>query len=391
MTLSVKQPPYKIPTYSLTGDLLSYLTCGLQYRYHNRGALPPSTPVQLWFGEFIHGVMEEAYLRWKAGKLNKFPCDWKPDVWDIETTVDRHHLSPKGLTPPSNLFDRSGVDQRIASRRAVSSLSVWGPELFPLIDEAEVRLRGVRPLRPPNLQPRADYYEVQGVVDVLGSLTLSRASASNLIVNALNQELGDLSKLGPSFEVIVDYKGMRRPANNDPKWNQYAWQLRTYAWLRRMQSESLPTAAGVLLFLNELEPSPEDLSHLQEEVRAGTTDVLPVGADLAALSTWSKKSKGRSVPPPTLSQDYRVKRSIRVISVDEDSVQASLKNFDHTVWEIEGGVAREVRGIPIQQAWGMPYLHKHGPPPIATCTACDFKSYCPILAHTGKQPPVSVP
>jgi hypothetical protein len=391
MTLSVKQPPYKIPTYSLTGDLLSYLTCGLQYRYHNRGALPPSTPVQLWFGEFIHGVMEEAYLRWKAGKLNAFPYDWKPYIWDIETTVDHHRLTPKGLTPPSNLFDRTGVDQRIASRRAVASLNVWGPELFPLIDEAEVRLRGIRALTPPNQQSRADYYEVQGVVDVLGSMTLNRASSSNRIVISLQETLGNISKLGNSFEVIVDYKGMRRPPQNDPKWQQYAWQLRTYAWLRRMQPESLPTAAGVLLFLNELEPSAEDLTHLQKEVKAGTTDVPPEGADLEALTKWKRVSKGKSVPPPTLSLEYRIKRSIRVVTVDDRSVQESLVKFDQTVWEIEGGVAQEIQGTPITQAWGTPFLQRHGKPADATCTACDFKSYCPILAQVQKQPPVSVP
>ncbi|MDG6912599.1 MAG: PD-(D/E)XK nuclease family protein [Nitrososphaerota archaeon] len=381
MTLSVKHPPYKIPTYSLTGDLLSYLTCGLQYRYHNRGSLPPSTPVQLWFGEFIHGVMEEAYLRWKAGRLNAFPYDeWKPEIWDIETTVDKHRLSPKGLVPPSNLFDRNGVERRIASRRAAASLNVWAPELFPLIDEAEVRLRGIRALTPPNMQPRADYYEVQGVVDVLGSMTLNRAGVSNRVVKFLRESLGDISKLGDSFEVIVDYKGMRRPHKNDPKWEQYAWQLRTYAWLRRMQPASLPTAAGVLLFLNELEPSVEDMGHLQEEVDVGSTDVMPQGKDLEALQKWTKKSKGRSVSPPNLSLDYRIKRSIRVVTVDDLSVQASLQNFDQTVWEIEGGVDQEVRGASIQQAWGTPYLQRHRRPAEATCTACDFKSYCPILA-----------
>ena len=158
-----------------------------------------------------------------------------------------------------------------------------------------------------------------------------------------------------------------------------------------MQLESLPTAAGVLLFLNELEPSAEDLSHLQEEGKDRRTDVMPDDADLVALNAWTKRSKGKSTPPPKLSLEYRIKRSIRIVTVDESLIQESLQNFDQTVWEIEGGVAQEVQGIPIPQAWGMPYVHKHGPPPIATCTACDFKSYCPILAQSGKQPSVSVP
>jgi hypothetical protein len=131
-----------IPEYSLTGDLLSFLTCNLQYRYQNKGTLPPSKPVQRWFGEFIHGVLEEAYLEWDLNN-KQFPWDWKTDIRPIEDMIDVR-LQVDGLYPyDEDLFysllnsDLTADElnehdhKKLASARAEKAINIWGPHLFP--------------------------------------------------------------------------------------------------------------------------------------------------------------------------------------------------------------------------------------------------------------------
>jgi len=368
MTLSVRQPPYVIPSYSLTGDLLAYRACGLQYRYHNRGSLPPSTPVQLWFGEFIHGVMEEAYLRWNQNRQS-FPWYWNPDIRAIEIHIDRR-LRARGLYAPPNLFDRAGTNQLIASQRAEASINIWGPHLFPLIADAEVWLKGIRPmLKPPSGKPRADYYEIQGVVDVIGSVQLANAPSGNLILHYLHnnpQIQREMSKLtGTTYEIIIDYKGMRRPNLTTQEWQDYERQILTYAWLRSQQPRTSPVIAGILLFLNELVPSREDIKELYREVKSSspTTDIVPIGPDLQALCSWQDGS------PTNLSQPLREQRSIRIIPIAPSSLQASLQNFDSVVEGIEDSVIRESSGGGIINCW-------QANPARRRCTACDFKTFC---------------
>src|SRR5206468_2339774 len=138
-----KREPEVIPQYSLTGDLISFLRCGLQYRYHSGSSLPPSRPVQLWFGEFIHGVMENAYRIWQTG-APAFP-------WPVTITPYRGTAPPgrlphdigtigdivEGTLRAQGKNPRSGDVRESAYRRAELGVNELGPDLFPLVSAAE--------------------------------------------------------------------------------------------------------------------------------------------------------------------------------------------------------------------------------------------------------------
>src|SRR5215831_20236863 len=138
MELSVRPAVYELPSYSLTSDLLGFVRCGLQYRYTRIGRLPSTRPVQLWFGQYLHGVLEESYRRFDQERkkgitdLPPWPNDRLKDIGDLI----KRRLRAQGLAPWSDSLEELG-DAR--AKRAVNEL---GPELFPLITRAEIRLTG---------------------------------------------------------------------------------------------------------------------------------------------------------------------------------------------------------------------------------------------------------
>ncbi|MBC7345446.1 MAG: PD-(D/E)XK nuclease family protein, partial [Clostridia bacterium] len=206
---------------------------------------------------------------------------------------------------------------------------------------------------------RSDYYGVTGVADVIASVAIRSAPSDNLVLKYL-QPL--ISSADDEYEVIIDYKGMRRPGLNDLRWEHHRWQILTYAWLRSRQPDSKPVKAGVIFYLNELVPSQEDLKRLQKEVAESGTDLIPTGEDFEKLRAWRP---GRELP--VLSKSFREKRSIRVIPIDEDAIGESLGEFDNVVREIESSVLEEKRGVSIRSCWRTEFREE-------TCTACDFKT-----------------
>ena len=215
-----------------------------------------------------------------------------------------------------------------------------GPHLFPLIHRAEVRLTGAR-LLPPIPEPLqfrvADRYEMVGVVDVVTHVQLADPSlATNPIVTALKAKLG--IGLPPEFEVIVDYKGMRRPpvpgaGGKNSLWTQYEWQLQTYGELRRVQPDALSVVAGVLLYVNELHPTRSDLELLKDEIANGTTDVPPAPGSPTDVALKQWKTRDKVLPP--LPFDYRLARALRVVPITAASIASALQSFDGVVRDIE--------------------------------------------------------
>ena len=372
--LERRRIPELVPRYSLTGDLLSFLRCALMYRYHNGSSLPPSRPVQMWFGEFIHGVMETAYRMWLDG-AQRFPWPCTPtlhpqpvpagrvanDVGVLGELVEAS-LSAAGKVPRSHTLRES------AYRRAELAVNQVGPVLFPLIRTAEEKVIGTRELDvPPGAPMRARMYELHGIMDVLSSVEMA-SPTGNAIGDAVRSVC---TWLPPDADVIVDYKGSRRPPTDHDYWQQGDWQLQMYAWLRSQQSNARPVAAGVLLYINELAPADKDLRSLQREVLAERTDVAPVAGseDAYLLNTWRP---GAAQPPFT--QGFRMARMIRVVPITEPSMNAAIAAFDEVVRRIESCVASEAAHGDIMRHWPA-----SGDEP--TCDACDFRHFCPAPAQ----------
>jgi hypothetical protein len=398
MQLPSRDLPFEVPKYSLTGDVLSYQRCGLQYRYYSRSSLPPSRPVQLWTGEFVHGMMEEMYLHWQQ---NRTPFPWPSNQtpwggsfstspnpnrlnYDLGVLGDQveARLRASGKTP------RNREARDSAYRRVEAAMNLLVPHLFPLITAVEEKLSSTRLMpiaginAPPGQQPRGDRYELTGVVDVISSVSLI-SHQNNPLVQMINSQIPGLSG---QFDVIVDYKAARRPPmtpppNSKPYWQHEAWQVQTYAWLRAQQPNTNPVRAGILIYVNELSPSQTDLNELKREINQGLTDVFPSSgsADDYALGTW-QSGYGQSLP--SFTNSFLLQRAIRIVSVDNTEINQAVTEIDNVIAQIEGCALHENVTGNIPNNW-------NADGGDGDCDACDFRRFCPSPAstrQTGKPP-----
>jgi len=398
------EPEVSMPTYSLTSDLTSFLRCARQYRMQKRGRLAPVNPVQMWAGHFIHGFMEVTLIHWqnegspmpvsKAFNQNEIP--------QIAHAVFQR-LAREGLHP------RGPNIAILAVERAFAMIERFGDALFPFITHSELKLQGIRQATLADFRG-LDRYEILGIVDILAS-NQGRVH-DGLGGNPLSQQLVDIAS---NQEVILDYKGMRRPPVDEGLWTYQEWQVNTYAWLRQREALDVDLPFGGLIYVNELVPTNDNLNMMIGEMQQGLTDVLPQSGsnDEQLLSnprklrtlfrntvnTWRKemedwwinhwREQDWSEPMPRLEPnlplfDLRMRRAIRIIDSSPEVRESSLEQFDDVATSIEFCLQKEINIETIDESWP---TKEDAEPQDRDCTICSFKNYCPAMREHGLKPP----
>jgi hypothetical protein len=210
-----------------------------------------------------------------------------------------------------------------------------------------------------------------GVIDVVTQVELFNPKyRGNTLLELMVEELPDTPPA--EFEVIVDYKGMKRPDLAEKGTSHvdiYEWQVHTYAHLRQSLSTK-KVIAGVLIYLNELVPTKTDFRRLQTALKLREKDVIlpELGStDEQTLRSWNPKDG----EPPLLSLDFRIKRAVRVIPITDASIAKSLGEFDKTVERIEKCIEEESKTGCVIASWEKNAEHE------PTCEACDSRTFCP--------------
>jgi len=370
--LKTRSLPFEVPSYSLTGDVLSFQRCALQYRYYNGSSLPPSRPVQMWTGEFVHGVLEEAFRQW-CQTHPPFPWPHTPAGWppDPNPPLPDNDIGKLGQRVEVRLAaggktSRNREARQSAYSRVEVAINQLAPHLFPLISAAEERISGTRgmPALSGGQRGRGDRYELTGVIDVISSVVLD-ARRDNTLVELI--ERGLPQQRPDEYDIIVDYKATRRPPPDSDFGRHFEWQIQTYAWLKRQMPSARQVGAGVLIFINELAPSVTDFEAFRHDLDDGIADVIPErgSPDYYAVHRWRPET-----PIPQLSFAFRLHRAMRVIDVSAEAVDHAVGQIDNVVTDIEQCAVNEYDSGNILRNW-------RACGSAQECTACDFEHFCP--------------
>jgi hypothetical protein len=281
---------------------------------------------------------------------------------------------------------RSQDARNAAYRRVAAAVNILCPHLFPLITAAEERISGTRPMPqlPLGQTARGTRYELTGIVDVISSVSLTTAE-TNPLVHLIQAALPHVPE--GEYDLIVDYKASRRPAEDSDYAAQYRWQVQTYAWLRSQVPHARPVGAAILIYINELSPLQGDLTEFKHDIANNRTDIVPANGspEYYALHGWHP-----GAPVPNFPEEFLRRRAVKIIEVGNVSVEQAVHQIDGTVTQIESAAFTEHNTGNIPAHWPATGQDKD-------CDACDFFHFCPspfgvrqeILQ--GNPPPSRVP
>lgn len=364
-----------IPTYSISSDLLGYRQCSLQYRYTRISQLPPSKPVQMWFGQFIHNVLEHTFKFYK--EKNELP-DLKELINICDEVKDK--LASRGLYP------RNWIIYDLAIKRLNIAISKICKDLFVLMKYSEIKLNSTQKYFESQIYNPSEFYEIVGIIDILSKSKLqlhftdyNENLIKRKILEKFTKENIPLPVKNSDYEIIVDYKGTYRPPCKtspdypDPiSWDDHLLQLNLYKHLREKQPESGIVIAGIIIYINELNPTKSEMKEIKKQLESGLTDVIP--------HTPSDEKSFDELNPDDLSDVFRVNRAIRIEILNDRSKELALRSFEKSIVEIEQKKFDERRVSNIIQCW-----QPKNPPNKETCAVCDQGHHCP------KSPRKSVP
>ena len=376
MTLSMRPSADTQPTWDIARDLLSFLRCGLQYRYSRPGKPRPSHSSQQFSGQFLQQVQEDAWLLANTPSAPPFP--WPEQaVQELLNHVEQR-LAAQGVRC------HSASGRHYTRLRAAAAINELGPLLFPLLCHARLRVSGS--FHNPNTVPQSEFNdipacELTATIHAVARLQLhDPALGRNPLVKLLQQQLPQAPS--GTVELLIDFQGNRRPYScctqalcNDS--TQLQIQATSFLYGTRTQH---PVIAGLVCYLSELVPSRRDFLALRKALiqRPGDPDIPAADSlDAAILRTWKARTPGEV--PPLLSLPFRLQRTIRVINVSVADQQVALKQLRNTVQRILQCRSQELLTGHIISAW------ERNASQVTVCQACDARTWCPD--HTSKLQP----
>jgi hypothetical protein len=368
MSLTIRPATAVSRTWDVAGDLLSFLRCGLQYRYSRPGTPRPSHSAQQFSGRFLQQVLEDAWLSSKTPASPSVPYSDNA----LQELLD--HVEQRLAAHGVRCHNATG--RHYTRLRAAAAVNELGPLLFPLLCHARLQVSGSFHRQPapdsrdPVSQPS---WELTSTIHAIARLQPCHSTpSSNPLVELIQQHLP--ASHSDTAELIIDFQGNRRPDSDQPATScDDLTQLQILAAsLLYSPRTRYPVVAGVVCYLSELVPSRRQFRALRRKLLQCPEDpaVPPADSlDARILRTWKPRSANEL--PPLLSLNYRLQRTIRIVPISSADQQTTLHQLESIVRRIEHCRSAEQRSGQILSAWEL------NPSNPAVCHACDARTWCP--------------